>query len=108
MHESVIVGPRSARERAFAERRPTINFGRRLRQMILSVGALSFLFALHTSPVRDLIRHESLIRAPEIRPAALARENYMYSLSTQPALLGLVAFDFLLGLKCWRRWRITG
>jgi hypothetical protein len=76
--------------------------------MILFVGVLSLLFALHTSFVRDLIRHEALIRTPGIRPAALARENYMYMLSTQPALIGLGALDFLLGLECWRRWRKTG
>jgi hypothetical protein len=82
--------------------RPNVQFT--LRQMMLSVGALSLLFALHAPFVRDLLRHEALIGNSGIRPAALARENYIFMLSTQPVLIGLSVLDLVLGLECWRRW----
>jgi hypothetical protein len=79
-----------------------------LRQMIVFVGVLSLLFALHTPFVRDLLRHEAFIRKSGIRPAVLARENYIFMLDTQPALFGLSVLDLLSGLVCWRRFRKTG
>ena len=78
-----------------------------VRRMMISVGILAVLLALHAPVLRDVMRHELLNKNSEFRsnPARVARENYIFSLNTVPTLLVLGMFDVLLALACWRRSR---
>jgi hypothetical protein len=78
-----------------------------IRRMMIWIGLLALLIALHTPDVRDFLKHQLLIRNSRFQtnPATILRANHIFFLNTVPSLITLGILDMMIVLACWRRSR---